>query len=63
MDIKTELPYNGQLHSPTKITNQREDFFNILISKRSFLEAIESVVNNIRDVGIIGFWSANNYGS
>lgn len=63
LNLAQELPYNGQLNRPTKITFARKEFFNLFKNNNSFVQSLNMVTNDKRDVGIIGFWSANNYGS
>lgn len=63
MNLQDELPFNGQLRAPAKITPLRREFFKYLTTNKSFLKAMDYTESDKRDVGIIGFWSANNYGS
>lgn len=61
--LEDELPFNGQLVRPTKITVQRQMFFDAFQRNHSYLKSLQQATDNTRDVGIVGFWSANNYGS
>lgn len=63
MQLKDALPYNGQLHSPCRLSDDRNFFFEEMERGASFVETAEMIISGKRDVGIVGFWSANNFGS
>lgn len=63
MRLEDELPYNGQLREHIKLSPLRNEFFKAIKANGSFLESMKYIKDDTRDVGIIGFWSANNYGS
>lgn len=63
MELRQELPFNGQLRGPAKISVLRDEFFRYLKQSKSFEKTMNNIENEKKDVGIIGFWSANNYGS
>ena len=63
LPLKRAMPRNGQLYKPPKMSPGREAFFAALQSGKPYSEALEIGLNQKYDVGLLGIWYGNNFGS
>lgn len=61
MPLENAAQYNGQLRAPIKLSESRKVFFDTF-EKTSVIDATAKAINSY-DIGVMGFWYSNNYGS